>query len=208
MMSHEMALRVTPNDPKLSRSRKEGEGVEGFEVGVGFVRCVGMEKFFPGAGRALDATGASSEDADMRFTIERRALVKMVERLKGERLRDDQGRVQRDEGELRLTACGAMVFVEANGVTAGCEALVMEEGTCRLPRVRFLAVLKSFAPKLNLHCGANGEWLRVERFEIRMRGYSPRAVAPEGFKPFPVTPNWLEIPGGPEGGRLGARGGS
>jgi hypothetical protein len=74
----------------------------------------------------------------------------------------------------------------------------MDEGTCRLPRVRFLAVLRSFAPKLNLHCGADGEWLRVERFEVRMRGYSPHAVAPEGFKPYPVTANWLGIPGAPD----------
>lgn len=136
-----------------------------------------------------------SKDAPMRFTIERLALVKMVERLKGERLRDERGRMKRDEGELQLTACGAMVFVEANGVTGGCEAMVMDEGTCRLPRVRFLEVLKSFAPKQNLHCGANDERLRVERFEIRMRGYSPHTVAPEGFTPFPATPNWLEIPG-------------
>jgi len=106
--------------------------------------------------------------------------------------------MKRDEGELQLTACGAMVFVAANGVTGGCEALVMDEGTCRLPRVRFLAVLRSFAPKLNLHCGADGEWLRVERFEVRMRGYSPHAVAPEGFKPYPVTANWLGIPGAPD----------
>ncbi len=134
----------------------------------------------------------------MRFTIERRALMKMVEQLKGERLRDERGRMKRDEGELQLTACGAMVFVAANGVTGGCEALVMDEGTCRLPRVRFLAVLRSFAPKLNLHCGADGEWLRVERFEVRMRGYSPHAVAPEGFKPYPVTANWLGIPGAPD----------
>ena len=61
----------------------------------------------------------------------------MVERLKGERLRDERGRVLRDEGELQLIVCGAMVFVEGNGVTAGCEALVLDEGTCRLPRVRF-----------------------------------------------------------------------
>jgi len=137
----------------------------------------------------------------MRFTIERLALVKMIEQLKGERLRDEQGKMKRDEGELRLIACGAMVFVEANGVTAGGEALVMEEGSCFLPRVRFLAALKSFAPKRNLHCGADGDWLRVERFEVRMRGYSPHAVAPEGFTPFPVTPNGLPMRGEPAPGR-------
>lgn len=142
----------------------------------------------------------------MRFTIERRALVKMVEQLKGARLRDEQGKMRHDEGELQLTACGAMVFVEANGVAGGCEALVMDEGTCRLPRVGFLAVLKSFAPKRNLHCGAEGEWLRVERFETRMRAFSPHAVAPEGFKPYPAAANWLEIPGAPDEGEPNKRG--
>lgn len=140
----------------------------------------------------------------MRFTIERLALVKMVEQLKGER---GGARPKRAEEELLLAVCGAMVFVEANGVTAGCEALVMEEGSCALPRVRFLAVLRSFAPKRNLHCGADGDWLRVERFEIRMRGYSPHAVAPEGFKPYPVTANWLGIPGAPDEGAPATRGG-
>lgn len=39
-------------------------------------------------------------------------------------------------GTLRLTASDAMVFVKANGVTAGMEALVLAEGTCTLPRLR------------------------------------------------------------------------
>lgn len=172
-------------------------------VGEGFKRCVGAEKFSAnGEHDALDGDGGRSKDADMRFTIERVALVRMVELLKGKR-----GGAKRGEGELLLTVCGAMVFVEANGVTCGCEALVMDEGTCWLPRVRFLAVLKSFAPKLNLHCGADGEWLRVERFEVRMRAFSPHAVAPEGFKPYPVTANWLGIPGARDEEAPATRGG-
>ncbi|NBV25239.1 MAG: hypothetical protein EBS05_25400, partial [Proteobacteria bacterium] len=144
---------------------------------------------------ALDGGVGRRKDADMRFTVERMALVKMIEHLKPIR-----GAGKKRENDVLLTVCGPMVFVEANSVTGGCEALVMEEGTCRLMREGFLAVLKSFAPKKNLRFVSEGDWLRVERFEVRMRDYSPHAVAPEGYKPFPVAANWLEIPGASEDG--------
>ena len=67
----------------------------------------------------------------MRFTIDREALVKMVQHLAGRA----QGS-KRSDPSLVLTAAGAMVFVEANETTAGVEALVMQEGTCsRVARI-------------------------------------------------------------------------
>ena len=56
----------------------------------------------------------------MRFTVNRIALVGMVGQLKFER--GVKGPHQR---MMRLSACAARVFVEANGVTAGIEALVL-----------------------------------------------------------------------------------
>ena len=57
----------------------------------------------------------------MKFTVERIALQRMVEQLKIER--GVKGQSQR---MMRLSACMARVFVEANGVAAGIEALVLE----------------------------------------------------------------------------------
>ena len=38
---------------------------------------------------------------------------------------------------LRFSACADRVFVEANQVVAGIEALVLEEEACKVPRMRF-----------------------------------------------------------------------
>src|SRR5687768_15310473 len=61
----------------------------------------------------------------MHFTVERARLVKMLEsvrrKLPGQKMKDK---------DVRLFACSARVFVEANGVTAGAEALVLRDGGC------------------------------------------------------------------------------
>ena len=65
----------------------------------------------------------------MKFTVERMALQRMVEQLKIGR--GVKGQSQR---MMRLSACAARVFVEANGVGAGIEALVLENGACNRNR--------------------------------------------------------------------------
>jgi len=122
----------------------------------------------------------------MKFTVERVALERMVEQLKTER--GVKGPRQR---MMRLSACAARVFVEANGVAAGIEALVLDDGTCNVPRKKFLKVLRTFAPKQNLMLSADENHLRIEGFVMKATCFSPVATAPGEFQIFPVTDAWL-----------------
>jgi hypothetical protein len=77
----------------------------------------------------------------MKFTVERVALERMIDQLKADR--EMKGQQQR---MMRLSACAARVFVEANGVAAGIEALVLADGGCNVPRIRFLKILRTYHP--------------------------------------------------------------
>lgn len=125
----------------------------------------------------------------MKFTVERVTLERMVAQLKVER--GMKGPRQR---MLRLSACAARVFVEANGVTAGIEALVLEDGACNVPRMKFLKVLRTFAPKPNITLSADENGLRIEGFVMKATCFSPTAAAPGEFQVFPVTDGWLAKP--------------
>ena len=122
----------------------------------------------------------------MEFTVERVALERMVEHLKPER--SVKGQRQR---MMRLSAFAARVFVEANGVAAGIEALVLEDGACNVPRMKFLKVLRTFAPKQNLTMSADDNGLRIEGFLMKITRFSPTTPAPGEFQTFPVTDAWL-----------------
>ena len=63
----------------------------------------------------------------MHFTVERKRLVKMLEAAR----RKWPGQKKKDK-QVRLYACAARVFIEANSVTAGEEALVFRDGGCPL----------------------------------------------------------------------------
>ena len=125
----------------------------------------------------------------MKFTVERIALQRMIEQLKFER-----GVAGAQQRMLRLSACAARVFVEANNVTAGIEALVMEDGACNVPRMKFLKVLRTFAHKPNITLAADASGLRIEGFVMKATHFSPVAVAPGEFQVFPVTDAWLAPP--------------
>jgi hypothetical protein len=125
----------------------------------------------------------------MKFTVERVALERMVEHLKPER--SVKGPRQR---MMRLSACAARVFVEANGVAAGIEALVLADGACNVPRMKFLKVLRTFAPKQNLTLSADASGLRIEGFLMKATCFSPVATAPGEFQIFPVTDAWIAQP--------------
>ena len=129
----------------------------------------------------------------MKFTVERVALERMVEQLKTERgVRGPRQRM------MRLSACAARVFVEANGVAAGIEAPVLEDGTCNVPRMKFLKVLRTFHPKQNLMLSADASGLRIECFLMKATCFSPVATAPGEFQIFPVTDAWLAQPETPK----------
>ena len=118
----------------------------------------------------------------MKFTIELKTFTKMIKmvskRMPGQKRADD---------ELRLSACAARVFVEANQTVAGIEALVLEDGQCVLNRKRFLSVLGTYKEKKILTIEADAGWLKIGSFSIAVRNYSPQARAPGEFQVFPVT---------------------
>jgi hypothetical protein len=122
----------------------------------------------------------------MKFTIERTALERMVEQVKIEG--SGSGMRQRI---MRLSACAARVFEEANGVVAGTEALVLEDGSCNVPRMKFLKVLRTFHPKAIVTLEADGSGLRIENFGMEATCFSPVAVPPAEFHVFPVTDAWV-----------------
>jgi len=122
----------------------------------------------------------------MKFTVGRIELERMVGQLKAER-----GTKSPRQRMMRLSACAPRVFVEANGVTAGIEALVLEDGSCKVPRLKFLKVLQSFHPKQILTLAADENGLRIEGFTMKSVCFSPTATAPGAFQIFPVTDAWL-----------------
>ncbi len=129
----------------------------------------------------------------MRFTVERMALVRMPEMLEGK----SRGRVRRMQF-VRLTACAPRVFVEANEMTAGIEALVLVYGTCHLRRVPFLGVMKSFTGRENVSIEADEQWLRMANSQMAVPDFKHEATAPGEFQAFPVTDGWLAAEGAPK----------
>jgi hypothetical protein len=118
----------------------------------------------------------------MKFTVEYRVLMKMLE-LVGKRMPGQK----RADANVKLSACAARVFVEANGTTAGVEALVLEDGECVLPRIKFVQVLKTYRGRKNLTMEADVEGLRIGSFTLRVEGFRPHASPPARFQVFPVT---------------------
>jgi hypothetical protein len=122
----------------------------------------------------------------MKFIVERIALVGMIQLLSGK-----SAGQKRSDRMMRLSACAGRVFVESNQVVAGVEALVLQEGSCRLPRVKFLKIIETFAPKENLTIEVAANRLHIANFSMGAIAYTPEAIAPADFKIFPVTDAWL-----------------
>lgn len=93
--------------------------------------------------------------------------------------------------EVRILACLARVFVEANDVTAGVEALVIQEGACSVPRVKLVQILRTFHPKQNLIIEASANGLKIGGFTMPVIRFSSEAQAPGRFNVYPVTDAWL-----------------
>ena len=126
----------------------------------------------------------------MHFTVERMALVKMIQLLAGKA----SGR-KRADTHLRLTAAGPRVFVEANQVTCGVEALVLREGTCRIKRGLLLRVLQTYHPRAHMTVDAEGAVLKFGTTTLPVEGYSPHAVAPGEFQKVSFSDAWLATKG-------------
>jgi hypothetical protein len=102
---------------------------------------------------------------------EKKQLIKMIELVRHPRpgtKRNPSARV------MQLYACAARVFVEANGVTAGEETLVLRDGGCTQPMKQFLALLKSYADKEIVTIEADARALRMFTTTLNVTGYGRR----------------------------------
>jgi len=103
---------------------------------------------------------------------------------------------KRRDKQVRLFACAARVFVEANESTGGIEALVFKDGSCLLPFTVFLELVKSYAPQPNITIEADERTVRFGSTTLSSVQFSPTSSPPAKFQVFPVTDTWLA--GAPE----------
>lgn len=124
-----------------------------------------------------------TSEYSMKFSVDRLALVKML------RLAQKRAPGARNRDRLvRLSVCPAKVFIEANEVAAGVEALVLEEGTCSLPHDVFLRLLQSYHPKPQITIETNARALRMGTTTLEaVVSYSPESTPPMSYRVFPVT---------------------
>jgi hypothetical protein len=122
----------------------------------------------------------------MHFTIERKRLIKMLESVR----RKLPGQKKKDQ-EVRLFACAARVFVEANGVAAGEEALVLRDGGCRQPLEQFLALVKSYPDKQNVTIEADETALRMFSSTRSLSGFTNDVKPPADFVVGRVSDTWV-----------------
>src|SRR5438045_2151967 len=104
----------------------------------------------------------------MKFTIELRPFVKMIETVGKKMPREKRG-----DPNLRVLACAARAFVESNQTVAGTEALVLRDGQCLLPRLKLLRVLKTYRGRKNLTIEADAGGLKIGGFSMQVSSYSP-----------------------------------
>ncbi len=138
-----------------------------------------------GSAHTVDSQRRGSLPWVVRFTIDRKDLINLVKRVEGRQQKSTDGKPL-----LRLSALGARVFVEGVKITCGNEALVLEEGSCRVPRTLFLELLKSYKKK-NLTISADDKVIRIESFSMPHDGYSKKVKPPAEFMEPPVTDTWV-----------------
>jgi hypothetical protein len=124
----------------------------------------------------------------MKFTIERRTLVRMLE-LIGPKV---PSKNRRDK-EVRLSVCAARVFVEANESAGGTEALVLEDGTCLVDYKLFLRLLKSHTKKKTLYVEVDEKRIKFVTTSLPVTEFSHSVTPPGEFKIYPVTDGWLSM---------------
>src|ERR1017187_4862126 len=122
----------------------------------------------------------------MHFTIDRKRLVKMLEIVR----RKLPGAKKKNK-DVRIYACAARVFVEANGMTAGEESLVFQDGGVILPLERFLMLLKSYSTKENVTIEANERALKMFTTTVGVSGYTPDVKPPATFFVGKITDVWV-----------------
>src|ERR1019366_2568782 len=122
----------------------------------------------------------------MHFTIERKRLVKMLESVR----RKLPGAKKMDKN-VRIYACAARVFVEANTLTADEEALVLRDGSCTQPMEQFLMLLKSYSTKENVTIEPDERTLKLFNSTLNNSGYTQDVKPPAKFFVGQVTDTWV-----------------
>jgi DNA polymerase III sliding clamp (beta) subunit (PCNA family) len=124
----------------------------------------------------------------MHFIIERKRLIKMIELVRRSR---PGTRARPTARVMRIYACASRVFVEANGMNAGEETMVLRDGSCTQPIKQFLALLKSYSNKENVTIEAN-EWaLKMQQSIVNVTHYSADVKPPADFIVGRVTDTWV-----------------
>ena len=124
----------------------------------------------------------------MHFTIDRKRLIKMIETVRS----FSRGtRNTPSAGVMQIYACASRIFVEANGMTAGEETMVLRDGGCTVTFKRFLALLKSDRNKENVTIEADQVALKVFSSSMRVMGYTTDVKPPADFVVGRVTDVWL-----------------
>ena len=107
----------------------------------------------------------------MKFTVDRPGLVQMVKQV-GKKSPPQT----KSDPKLRLFARAARVFVESNGVVAGPEGLVFEDGQCVVSRKLFGQILGTYKGRKHLTIEVDARGLRIERFTMGVQAYSAQVV--------------------------------
>ena len=118
----------------------------------------------------------------MKFTLERRALIKMLEVIG----RKTPSKKWRDI-EVRLFACDSRVFVEANESTGGVEAVVVADGTCMVNYKIFLEILKMHPEKKILMIEADERRISFATTTLPISQFSKTVISPGKVQVFPAT---------------------
>lgn len=111
----------------------------------------------------------------MHFTVDYKRLVKMLELAK----RKWPGQMK--DKKVRMYACAARVFIEAESMTSGEEALVFRDGGCRLPLASFLKVLKTYSYKENVTIEADEKVLKMFSTNFPVLDFTPHVNPPASF---------------------------
>lgn len=128
----------------------------------------------------------------MKFTVERTALVKMLKLTGGK-----SPNQTRRHKLVRLSACSARVFVEANEMTGGVEALVLEDGTCLLEHEVFIKVLRTYAPKAHISIRVDERTMKLGSTTLPVSGYSRSVTPPQQFQMIPLSDVSVLLPDTP-----------
>ncbi len=122
----------------------------------------------------------------MKFIIERKMLLKMLRQVSAK-----PPHQKTPDPEVRLYACCARVFVEANETVSGVEALVLEDGGCVLQSKPLMMLLKNYPEKIHLTFEAAPHFLRFAGSTMNIQSYTRAVQPPDRFQVFAVTDAWV-----------------